>query len=150
MKRKKKILIWIVGLVVVIPVVLYALPYERRYYCCVRCRLGKRVEHYCGIPIVRRVPNECSLWYAGRDPDHEHEWVKSSCTYSRSLFGKTWSCGYGHNVFSIVPAMQKVFLESCTPEQEAKWFELLDLRDWEDREEAQKMAADAFFGESAP
>jgi hypothetical protein len=150
MKRKKKTLIWIITLLVVIPGVLYALPYERRYYCCVRCRLGKSVEHYCGIPITRQIPNECSRWYVSRHADHEHEWVKSSCTYSRSLFGKKWSCGLGHGVFGVPPAMQKVFLESCTPEQEAKWFELLDSRDWKDRDEADKMAADAFLEESAP
>ncbi|MHC4165914.1 MAG: hypothetical protein ACYSWQ_03040 [Planctomycetota bacterium] len=149
MNRKKKILIWIVALLVVIPLVLAGLPYERRHYCCVPCRLVKSVEHYCGLPITRQTHNECSRWYVSRHPDHEHEWVKSSCTYSRSLFGKKWECGRGHSVFSIPPATQKAFLESCTPEQEAKWFELLDSRDWEDREQAQKMAADAFFAESA-
>jgi hypothetical protein len=49
-----------------------------------------------------------------------------------------------------MPEMQKAFLSSCTPEQEAEWFELLGSRKQEDSEKAQKMAADVFFGEGAP
>lgn len=150
MNRKKKVALLIVALFVAIPVVYCVLPYERRHYGCVRCRLVKRVESYCGIPITRRIPNGCSKWYLTNHPAHEHEWAKSSCTYSRVAFGHKWSCGLGHNVFDILPQAQKVFLESCTPEQEAQWFELLDSRDREDIEKAEKMAADALFGEAAP
>jgi hypothetical protein len=150
MKRKKKILIWIVALSVVIPAVLYALPYERRHYCCVRCRLVKRVEHYCGLPITRHTPNDCSRWYAVRHPDHEHEWFKSSCTYSRVLFARKWSCGQQPNFFLIPAPTQKAFLETSTPQQQEQWFELLIMRDWEDLNRAQQMVADAVFDDSVP
>ncbi|MHC4700879.1 MAG: hypothetical protein ACYTFQ_09915 [Planctomycetota bacterium] len=147
MKRKKKITIVAVALLVVLPLVCSALPYQRRHYCCVRCRLVKRIESYCGVPITRQVPNECSRWYLSTHPDHEHQWVKSSCTYSRSLFASEWACGRGHSVFSIPPAMQKAFLESCTPEQKTRWFELLNSPDREDLETAEEMASAAFFDE---
>ena len=34
----------------------------------------------------------------------------------------------------LLPEMQKVFLSSCTPEQQAQWFELLASRKQEDIE----------------
>jgi hypothetical protein len=149
MSREKKIAIGIIVVLAALPLVFYALPYERSHYGCVQCRMVKRIEYYCGIKITREIPNECSQWYMDRHPDHEHEWVKGSCTYSRIAFSKKWSCGHGHNIFRVVPQVQKAFLSSCTPEKEAEWFELLCSNEQGDFEKAEEMAVNVAYGESA-
>jgi hypothetical protein len=150
MNRRKKIAIVTIAGLVVIPLVFYSLPYERRRDGCIQCRLVKRIDSYCGISITREIPNECSQWYMQTHPDHQHEWAKGGCTYRRCGLSVEWRCGGEHHVFGIIPEMQKAFLSSCTPQQEAQWFELLGSRKQEDCEKAEKMAADVFFGESTP
>ena len=149
MSRRKKIAIAVIGAVVVIPLVCYCLPYERRRAGCIQCRLVKYTGSFCGISITREVPNECSRWYIQTHPDHKHEWSRAGCIYRRCGLSVTWRCGGEHHVFDILPEMQKAFLSSCTPEQETQWFELLASRKQEDIEKAKKTATDAFFGESA-
>lgn len=150
MSRSKKIVIWVIVALVAIPPVCYCLPYERRSEGCIQCRLVKRIGSYCGIPITREIPNVCSQWYMQTRPDHVHEWARAGCTYKRcGLFWVEWACGGEHHVFEIMPEMQKAYLSSCTPQQEAEWFELLGSRKHEDFEKAEKMAADVFFRQVA-
>lgn len=148
MSRGKKISIWVVVLVA-IPLVCYCLPYERRGEGCIQCRLVKRIDSYCGIPITREIPNECSQWYMKTHPEHKHEWARAGCMYKKLGLFVEWSCCGEHHVFGIMPAMQKAFLSSCTPQQETEWFDLLSSRKQEDFEKAKKMASDAFFGQVA-
>jgi hypothetical protein len=149
MNRRKKIAIVTIAVLGAVPLVCYCLPYERRYDGCIQCRLVKRVEYYCGIPITREIPNECSRWYVQARPDHKHEWAKGGCTYRRCGLSVEWRCGREHNVFRIIPEMQKAFLSSCTPDEESQWFELLGSGRREDLEKAEKMATDVFFGQPA-
>ena len=149
MNRPKKIVIWVIVVLVVLPLVCYCLPYERRGEGCIQCRLVKRIDSYCGISITHEIPNVCSQWYMKTRPSHKHEWARASCTYKRLGPFVEWACGGEHHVFDIMPEIQKAYLSSCTPQQEDEWFDLLGSRKREDYEKVQKMAADVFFAQAA-
>lgn len=142
-RRKRRILVG-VGVVVGLLVLGFFTPYERKHYTCLQCRLGKKAETFWGMPRTTYSTNECSRWYAQAYPDHEHDWKKSSCTYSRSGLTRCFSCGNAHGVFSIMPELQKAYLSTCTEEEAKVWFGLLESGVREDHQKASDLAFEAY------
>jgi hypothetical protein len=142
--RKKKL-----SLLVGIPLaafVVFGFPYARRHHTCLRCRLYRKTETYCGVRAADYRENQCSQWYARTRPDHQHVWSESLCAYDGlgfvGLLGfGVYSCPQQHPILAVDPDVQKEFLCGASRQRQEEFFRLLESEDWRNKARAAEMVS---------